>query len=421
MMFTLNTLADSGRTIVLTTHATNNIMGQCDHVAFMSHGRLVYYGPPQEAIKYFGVLDFADIYSKVDTPQDAVNWENQYHTSSQYQQLITGRQAALQHGVGVPPPRRVNLFASFNPLLPLRQFIILAWRYLDLIFNSAFRMFILLAVMPIIGFLLLLIANGKALVGDSASYIERVLEKDGYYNIAAEAQILLFMMGLSVILLGVFAAAYEIVRERQIYKRERMVNLGVIPYLSSKAAVLLGFGLMQCLALMIVVALKVYYPLDGVILPAPFEIYITLVLAMLSGVGMGMLISALVKNESVVIYLVLVVLFVQIIFSGVLFNLPGAAKSLSYITSTRWAMEGLGASVNMDRLNDLTQSYIEDIETDAGSMQVNKAIDSPIDFYINYDNSAVHLLGTWLVQLFFAAFFFTATGVVLKLQDYSKG
>jgi hypothetical protein len=131
----------------------------------MSHGRLVYYGPPQEAIKYFGVLDFADIYSKVDTPQDAVNWENQYHASSQYQQLITGRQAALQQGVGVPPPRRVNPFASFNPLLPLRQFIILAWRYLDLIFNSAFRMFILLAVMPIIGFLLLLIANGKALVG----------------------------------------------------------------------------------------------------------------------------------------------------------------------------------------------------------------------------------------------------------------
>ena len=47
MMFTLNTLADSGRTIVLTTHATNNIIGQCDQVAFMSHGRAGVLRPPR--------------------------------------------------------------------------------------------------------------------------------------------------------------------------------------------------------------------------------------------------------------------------------------------------------------------------------------------------------------------------------------
>jgi len=421
MMFTLNTLADSGRTIVLTTHATNNIIGQCDHVAFMSHGRLTYYGPPQEAINFFGALDFADIYSKVDSPQDAVSWENQYHTSPQFKQFVVDRQAALQQGVGVPPPRRANPLASFNPLLPLRQFVILAWRYLDLIFNSAFHMFILLAVMPIIGIFLLLIANGKALVGDSASFIERALERDGYYNIVNDAQKLLLMMGLSIILLGVFAGAYEIVRERQIYKRERMINLGIIPYLASKITVLMGFGLVQCLALLIVVALKVYYPLDGVFLPAPLEIFITLDLAMLSGLGMGLFISALVKNDSVVIYMVLVVLFVQIIFSGVLFTLPGVAKPLSLITPTRWAMEGLGSSVNMDRLNDLSQNYIEDVETDAGTMEINKAVDAPMDFTISYDRSSLHLVGTWVVQLFFAVCFIGATGVVLKLQDYSTG
>jgi ABC transport system ATP-binding/permease protein len=421
MMFTLNTLADSGRTIVLTTHATNNIIGQCDHVAFMSHGRLTYYGPPQEAINFFGALDFADIYSKVDSPQDAVSWENQYHSSPQFKQFVADRQAALQQGVGVPPPHRANPLASFNPLLPLRQFVILAWRYLDLIFNSAFHMFILLAVMPIIGIFLLLIANGKALVGDSASFIERALERDGYYNIVNDAQKLLLMMGLSIILLGVFAGAYEIVRERQIYKRERMINLGIIPYLASKITVLMGFGLVQCLALLIVVALKVYYPLDGVFLPAPLEIFITLDLAMLSGLGMGLFISALVKNDSVVIYMVLVVLFVQIIFSGVLFTLPGVAKPLSFITPTRWAMEGLGSSVNMDRLNDLSQNYIEDVETDAGTMEINKAVDAPMDFTISYDRSSLHLVGTWVVQLFFAVCFIGATGVVLKLQDYSTG
>src|SRR4029450_7861290 len=78
MMYTLRRLADSGRTIVLVTHATANI-SQCDHVAFMSDGRLVYFGPPAEALQFFNVSsgDFADIYTKLEgaaAPQDPERW-----------------------------------------------------------------------------------------------------------------------------------------------------------------------------------------------------------------------------------------------------------------------------------------------------------------------------------------------------------
>src|SRR5919197_1934635 len=71
MMYTLRRLADSGRTVVLVTHATANI-AQCDHVAFMSDGRLVYFGPPDEALQFFNVTsgDFADIYTKLEGQAD---------------------------------------------------------------------------------------------------------------------------------------------------------------------------------------------------------------------------------------------------------------------------------------------------------------------------------------------------------------
>jgi ABC-type multidrug transport system ATPase subunit len=59
MMDTLRQLADEGRTIVLVTHATNNITNNCDQVAFMMPGgQLAYFGPPAEAIKFFAVDDF---------------------------------------------------------------------------------------------------------------------------------------------------------------------------------------------------------------------------------------------------------------------------------------------------------------------------------------------------------------------------
>ena len=78
MMYTLRRLADAGRTIVLVTHATANIT-RCDHVAFMAEGRLVYFGPPAEALAFFRVDsgDFADIYTKLDgtaSPDEPERW-----------------------------------------------------------------------------------------------------------------------------------------------------------------------------------------------------------------------------------------------------------------------------------------------------------------------------------------------------------
>lgn len=47
MMRLLRKLADQGRTILLITHATKNVM-MCDMVVFLAKGgRVVYFGPPR--------------------------------------------------------------------------------------------------------------------------------------------------------------------------------------------------------------------------------------------------------------------------------------------------------------------------------------------------------------------------------------
>src|SRR5207253_5807993 len=70
MMKLLRTLASKGQTIVLVTHATNNIISNCDYVCFLCRGgRLAYFGPPAEAMTFFGQSDFADIYSALEPTQ----------------------------------------------------------------------------------------------------------------------------------------------------------------------------------------------------------------------------------------------------------------------------------------------------------------------------------------------------------------
>lgn len=387
MMKTMRRLADAGRTIVLVTHATANIV-ECDHVCFLSQGRMVYFGPPGEALDYFGVTtgDFADIYTQLDDPDPArakevaADWERKFRRSQHYQRYVAGRHQRL------PKPRLTGEGADTQQgprASILRQFMVLTRRYLDLVLRDKVLLTVLMAVMPIIGLLLLLISDGNWLVGNAGGEIDRQLAADlaagdnnAVYAIVGDSQTLLFIMALASILLGLFASVYEIVKERSVYQRERMVTLKILPYIASKVVVLGAFGLIQCLLLMIVVNLKVEMPKEGVLMAAPIEMYITLLLGTLAAITLGLLISAIVPNANTVIYLVFLVLFAQMIFAGVIFDLPGIANQFSTVTLTRWTMEGLGTSADMDGLNALTRTRFKpDPITEIVEMEIERPSD----------------------------------------------
>jgi ABC-type multidrug transport system ATPase subunit/pSer/pThr/pTyr-binding forkhead associated (FHA) protein len=371
MMLTLRHLADGGRTVVLVTHATANIT-QCDHVCFLAKGRLVYFGPPMEALEFFGVEsgDFADIYDRLDDPdpararEKAEEWEQRYRESPHFQRYVSSRletlpatkeRAAAQAATRRRP--KVNL---------LRQFLVLTRRYLDLVVRDKLLLTVLLAVMPAIALLLLLIAEPNWLVGDPIVEIEQQLqaalaagERSATYAVVGATQTLLFMLALAAVLLGLFAAAFEIVKERSIFLRERMINVRLFPYLASKVTVLGAFALLQCLLLLFVLSWRVDLPGAGVLLSAPIEMYVSLVLGAGAAIMLGLFVSSLVPNTNAVIYIVLLALFFQIIFAGIFFELPGVTSHLSSLTFSRWVMEGLGTSANLDGLNGLTRTRFQ--------------------------------------------------------------
>jgi ABC-type multidrug transport system ATPase subunit/pSer/pThr/pTyr-binding forkhead associated (FHA) protein len=430
MMDTLRHLSDEGRTIVLVTHATANIT-LCDLVAFMAQGRLVFVGPPDEARRFFGVADFADIYTSLEPPptpgnpepdpvQVAEQWEARFRASPCYQTCVSGRQASIQRGRN---PGRAAASTSPGPAhtspgMLLRQFLILARRYFELILRDRMSLIVLLAVMPCIGLLLLLIGQRCDLIGETADEIARQVADRGSYRVVARAQTLLLMMSLAAVLLGLFGASYEIIREWAIYRRERMVNLAIGPYVLSKVMVLMGFALVQCLALLAVLSLKVELPERGILLAAPLEMYVTLLLATLTSVALGLLISALVRSQNMVIYVILVILFVQIIFAGVLFDLPKATTPLSYLTVTRWTMEALGSTADMEALKSLGKSeVILPADPALGLPEQRHEIPDKFELKLDYTHTKGHLLSRWAILLAFAGLWLGLTGVTLRSRD----
>ncbi len=326
----------------------------------------------------------------------------------------------------------------------LAQFGVLARRYFDLIRRETLSLVVLLAVMPLIGLLLLIMTDRFDLTGKSETGIRTEVQQaiqdersnedpgddneqfQGIYQVATSTQRLLFMMALAATLLGLFGAAYEIIKEAPIYRRERMVNLRIPPYLLSKIVILLGFGLIQCLLLLLVLSLRVDYPREGVLLPAVVEMYVTLVLATLASITMGLLISAVVRSASMVIYIILFVLFAQIIFAGAIFEIPAAARPISYLTTTRWTLEALGSTVNIDRLNARGGGCLEPEEplpaalapAASGYCEAGQtALPPALTFNVNYDHSPGHLLTSWLILLAFTAVFLGLTVVVQRRKD----
>ncbi len=422
LMYTLRRLADGGRTIVLVTHATANIT-QCDHVAFLSEGQLVFFGPPSQALEFFGVKEFADIYGEIE--RDPLLWEKRFRESSYYERHVLSRISQIDqphsaHATGAT--RRTANDESRNPTSnfqsPIskspranawRQFSILIQRYFELVVRDKVLLTVLLAVMPLVGVLLATIAQPAALVGDSADRIAQIVSEKGLYTIAGQTQTVLMMLALAAVLVGLFAASFELVRERAIYRRERMINLRLIAYITSKLTVLVGFAALQCMALIVVLAFRVQFPFAGILLPGPLEIYITLLLASIAGILLGLFISAIVSSVNTVIYVVLLAVFVQIIFGGVIFDLPGAAKPLSYFTITRWTVEALGSTVDLPRLNDLgrieVHRTIDTIDPLTGAQIQREVVYQdrlPITFTVDYAHTPDQLISRWAILIGFS-------------------
>ncbi len=439
MMYMMRRLADGGRTIMMVTHATANVT-QCDHVAFLSQGRLVYFGPPAEALAYFGVRDFSDIYSEIE--KDPEGLERKFRGSEHHRKYVAGRQRAVS-GKAATTTSVTRAHPGHEKKAPgaLRQFGILTRRYLELVIRDRLLLTILLAVMPAIGLMLAGMAKPHQLVGKSPATIKDELAADiaaqvatnlakgeagkpalAPYAVVKDSEKLLFMTALSIVLLGLFGAAYEVVKERSIYRRERMVNLRIGPYLASKVLVLFGFAWIQCAALLGALMLRVEFPRSGVILPAPLEMYVTLLLAALASIHMGLFLSALAPNANTVIYLVLLVVFAQILLTGTIFPLPEPAKPPSYAMVTRWTLEALGSTVDLPRLDAESQWSLR-VQLDINGMKtpVDSAVSKPVGLALGYEHRRDRMVFLWSGLAGFSVAFAVLTSLLLSWRDRREG
>ncbi len=174
-----------------------------------------------------------------------------------------------------------------------------------------------------------LLAMRKALQGSQiAAHLIAARETADITN-PRYTYILLFLISMIVLWSGCNNAAKEIVKEEAIYGRERAVNLGIFSYLASKFIILSVFTIVQTALLM----LAVYGPLHLLhavqpsfiehndlpaaeyMLPYGEQFFVLCLLAM-TGVALGLLLSACVSSPDRAVALLPYVLIPQIVLGG---------------------------------------------------------------------------------------------------------
>jgi hypothetical protein len=119
-----------------------------------------------------------------------------------------------------------------------------------------------------------------------------------------------------------------------------------------------------------------------------------------------------------VIYLILITLFIQIVFSGAIFELSPLTQSLSYLTITRWSLEALGASTDMDALNQMGQARVErEVDIGRGVQRVVEDVPTTMNFYVNYSHNALALLSRWIFLFVHMLLWSSLTIWLIKRKD----
>jgi hypothetical protein len=160
-----------------------------------------------------------------------------------------------------------------------------------------------------------------------------------------------FILALVAVWFGTSVSAREIVRERPVYERERMVNLGLLPYLASKLFVLGIIVSLQCV--MLFVPLKLF-DLVG-LMPMPGELagipqFWTMLLTAGVGIGIGLLISALVRTSEMATSLIPLILIPQLLFSGLVGVPNGINKVVSMTMPAAWSFDTMKRFSTLDTL-----------------------------------------------------------------------
>ncbi|MBV6699571.1 FHA domain-containing protein [Kitasatospora aureofaciens] len=341
VMQMLRGLADDGRTILVVTHSVAEL-AICDRLLVMAPGGSVaYFGPPDEALHFFGYETWADVFQAFENYPDH-DWAGRYRGSVHYQQYSAAAVEGgdVQHAQvaqeAIKPPKPQSWGSQLWTLIR---------RYLSVIASD--KGFLALSVLlpAVIGAVSVLVPNEPGLAPNPKSQL----------GLNTGAATIIMLMAIGACFSGAANSVRELIKERAIYERERATGLSRSAYMMSKVIVLGFFSVIQGAVISAVGFLPRKLPEHGGLLVKNLpviEMTIGMILLSFAAMMFGLMISALVKTTEKTMPLLVMFAIVQVVFTGCLFQIfskPGL-EQLAWLMPARWGTGMVATTLDLSHL-----------------------------------------------------------------------
>jgi ABC transport system ATP-binding/permease protein len=342
VMEQMRDMAHDGRKVIVVTHSVAHL-DMCDRLLVLfPGGKVAFYGPPAEGLSYFGLPGWAEVFEAFERYPDR-DWAGEFRASTAYAGYVAAEQpkaAATLNDRNAPEgrPRRRGA---------LRQMSTLTRRYLRVI--AADRGYLLfMGLLPVIlGVLIHLAGTSQGLAGPP------------YTNQNAQETLLLLV--ICACLSGAASSVRELVKERDIYVRERAAGLSCGAYLWSKLLVLGVIVVVQSFVLVLLgLGGRPLPPTGSLLTRLPLiELLVAVAALAVASMCLGLLVSSLVSTSEKAMPFLVLLTMVQVILSGGALSLSGKAvlKQLAWLAPARWGFGAVASTSNLNLIGPSAASF----------------------------------------------------------------
>nr|WP_202519659.1 FHA domain-containing protein [Streptomyces sp. SID1034] len=337
VMQLLRGLADDGRTVLVVTHSVAEL-AICDKLLVMAPGGSVaYFGPPEEALNFFGYGTWADVFSAFESYRD-YDWAGRWKGSQHYQMYAADIDAVAPQSVQMPPAQ------AMKPPKPqgwVSQLWTLMRRYVSVIASDKGFLALSVALPAVIGSVSVVIPAKFGLAPPTPP---------SRFN--GDAGTIMLILAVGMCFSGAANSVRELIKERVIYERERATGLSRSAYLMSKILVLGVITAFQGVILCVIGFSTRKLPAEGLVMPPAVEMCLVVIALGFTSMMFGLIISSLVKTSEKTMPLLVMFAIVQVVFTGILFKVYDSVglEQFAWLMPSRWAIAGAGTTLDLSHL-----------------------------------------------------------------------
>lgn len=208
-----------------------------------------------------------------------------------------------------------------------------------------------------------------------------------------------FALVCACIWIGIFNSIQSVCKERDIVKREHRSGL----HMSSYVIAHLLFEMTLCAVESIIVTVITTFsnlsnlPDTGILCPVFLELAITFFLVIYSSDALGLMISCIVKTPNTAMTVMPFILILQLVMSGMIFELDGITEMVSNLTIAKWSLNAICITANVNAMENSVPMLIND-----------------------YEYSVNHMLQMWLLLVVFTLIYGAVGIISLEFVDRDK-